>query len=185
MENFWQGNLIRLRAVKESDLEDYYLKTDNGDTDSVRSSDRMLFPVGLNARRSRVEKLSSLNPYDESYTLIIETIEGLPVGNINTHSINTIDRIFKYGVGILKDHRGHGYASEAIKILCRYYFEELDFYKVEVGIYEFNTSSIVLHEKLGFVKEGVLRKNHYAKGKRFDTYCFGLLRDEFYQKLGV
>lgn len=184
MEQFWQGELIKLRAVKPSDLEAYYLKTDNGDTESVRSSDRMIFPVGIETRKTRIDKLSNLNPYDESYTLMIESLDGQVVGNINTHSINMVDRIFKYGLGILKDYRGNGYASEAIKILCKYYFEELDFFKVEVSIYEFNTESIQLHEKLGFVKEGSLRQNHYAKGRRYDTYCYGLLKEEYMQKLG-
>lgn len=179
MENFWKGEKIRLRAVQESDLEAYYLKTNNGDTESTRASDRMIFPVGELTRVERVAKLSRLNPYEEEYTLIIENNEGIPVGNINTHSCNRIDGIFKYGVGILKQYRGRGYAAEAIKILCKYFFQELDYKKVEVGVYEFNKASIKLHEKLGFIKEGTLRQNHFAMGKRWNTICYGLLREEY------
>ena len=179
MENFWSGERISLRAIKESDLEDYYLKTNNGDTESIRNSDRMIFPVGDAARADRIGRLSRLNPYDEEYTLIIENLNGDPVGNINTHSCNRVNGILKYGIGILHEHRGNGYAVEAIRILCRYYFEELDYKKVELEIFEFNEASIKLHEKLGFVKEGTLRSNHFAKGRRWDTYCFGLLREEF------
>lgn len=178
MEQFWQGKRINLRAPKTSDLEEYYLKTVN-DSAAVRSSDRLIFPVGIEARKEKINKLANQNPYDYNYTLIIENKEGVPVGNINTHSCHVLDGIFKYGLGILEAHRGHGYATEAIEILCQYYFEELDFKKAEVMVYEFNTASIALHKKLGFVQEGLLRKNHYAKGKRWDTYCFGLLREEF------
>lgn len=181
MENFWSGQKIRLRAIKETDLEDYYLKTENGDTEATRSSDRMIFPAGIEARRARVAKWGNLNPYEDQYHLIIEKLDGTPVGNINTHSCNQVDGVFKYGLGILMQFRGNGYASEAINILCKYFFEELDYKKVEVEIYEFNQSSIVLHEKLGFTREGVLRSNHYAKGRRWDTYCFGLLREELKQ----
>ena len=179
MEQFWNGNNIRLRAVKESDLENYFLKTNDEDSESIRNSDRMIFPVGDAARAERVGQLARQNPYDEAYTLIIENNEGIPVGNINTHSCNKTNGVFKYGIGILGQYRGRGYASEAIKILLRYYFEELDYKKVEVNIYEFNEASLVLHEKLGFVKEGILRSNHFAKGRRWDTYCFGMLREEF------
>ncbi|MFA5524631.1 MAG: GNAT family protein [Tissierellales bacterium] len=179
MENFWDGEHVRLRAVRESDLENYYLKTNNGDTESIRNSDRMIFPVGDAARAEKISKLCRLNPYAEEYTLIIENKEGEPVGNINTHSCNKTNGTFKYGVGILHQYRGKGYATEAIKILCRYYFEELDYKKAEVEVYEFNQASVLLHEKLGFVKEGTLRSNHYAKGRRWDTYCYGMLREEF------
>lgn len=182
MENFWSGDIVSLRAVKESDLENYYLKTNNGDTESIRNSDRMIFPVGNALRVDKIENLSKQNPYDEEYTLIIENHDGQPVGNINTHSCNRIDGIFKYGLGILHEYRGNGYATEAIKLLCKYYFEELDYKKVELEIYEFNKASVELHEKIGFIKEGVLRSNHFAKGRRWDTYCFGMLRDEFVYK---
>lgn len=183
MGNIWHGKLVKLRAVKESDLEDYYMKTNDEDSDSIRNSDRMIFPVGNASRAERVESLCKLNPYDEEYTLIIENNEGLPVGNINTHSCNKTDGVFKYGLGILKEYRGNGYASEAVEILCKYYFEELDYKKVEVHVYEFNQASIKMHEKLGFLKEGILRSNHYAKGKRWHTICFGMLRDEFNDKI--
>jgi len=179
MEKFWSYGNVKLRAVKATDLEDYYLKTDNGDTESTRASDRMIFPVGHGARADRINHLSSLNPYEEEYTLIIENSKGILVGNINTHSCNSVDGVFKYGVGILAEYRGNGYASQAIKILCRYFFEELDYKKVEACIYEFNEGSIKLHEKLGFTQEGILRSNHYAKGRRWDTLCFGMLRSEF------
>ncbi len=179
MENFWSGEKINLRGVRESDYEDYFLKTNNGDTESTRNSDRMIFPVGDEARKNKINQMSSQNPYEEEYTLIIENKEKLAVGNINTHSCNKTDGIFKYGLGILKDYRGKGYASDAIKVLARYFFYELDYKKIEVMIYEFNKESVRLHEKLGFKREGVLRSNHFAKGKRWDTYCYGLLREEF------
>lgn len=175
----WETDKIRLRGVKASDLEDYYLKIDEEDSESLRNSDRLIFPVGFEVRAERVAQLSKQNPYSEVYTLIIENKKGQPVGNINTHSCNGIDGVFKYGLGILAAHRGQGYATDAIRLLCKYYFDELDYKKVEVHVYEFNEASIRLHKKLGFTHEGTLRKNHYAKGKRWDTLCFGLLREEF------
>jgi RimJ/RimL family protein N-acetyltransferase len=180
MKDVFQGEKVRLRAVELSDLENYFLKT-NGDSESLEASDRLIFPVSEEMRQERVEALSKQNPYEEEYTLIIENEAGIPVGNINTHSTNRIDGVFKYGLGILESHRGKGYASEAIKLLCQYYFDTLNYRKVEVNIYSFNTSSIGLHQKLGFVQEGLLRKNHYAHGQYHDTYCFGLLKEEFYK----
>lgn len=76
MTNIWHGKDIRLRAVKESDLKNYYLKTNDEDSDSIRNSDRMIFPVGDQARVERVAELSRQNPYNEEYTLIIENKEG-------------------------------------------------------------------------------------------------------------
>lgn len=179
MEAFFKGDKVTLRAVRTSDYEDYYLKTNNGDTESTRNSDRMVFPVGDEARKDRIDKLTRLNPYNDEYTLIIENEDKVPVGNINSHSCNRVDGVFSYGLGILADYRNKGYASDAIKILLRYFFEELDYKKAEVSVYEFNEASLALHDYLGFVREGVKRQNHFAKGKRWDTIIFGLLREEF------
>lgn len=50
-------------------------------------------------------------------------------------------------------HWRRGYASDAICIVLRYYFEELRYQKCTVSVYDFNESSLRLHEWLGFQVE--------------------------------
>lgn len=178
MTNFWKGTKVRLRAVEMSDLENYFCNGEP-DTDGQRNGDRMLFPVSKELMRERVAKLAKSNPQGEDFFLIIEDNEGNPVGNINSHSCSPKDGTFEYGIGIKKDHRGKGYAGEAIRILLNYYFTELDYQKVNVKIYSFNEESIKLHEKLGFTLEGRLRRSFFAMGTHHDILCYGLTKEEF------
>lgn len=177
--NIWQGNKVCLRAVEMSDLEDYFCKEEQLDTDAQRKGDRLIFPTSKVMMRDRVESLAKTNPYSEEFFMIIEDMEGNLVGNINTHSCSRIDGTFQYGLGIKSEYRGNGYAQEAIKLLLRFYFMELGFHKVETRVYSFNKESIGLHKKLGFALEGTLRRRHFALGDWHDVICFGMLKEEF------
>lgn len=42
-----------------------------------------------------------------------------------------------------------------------------------------NVASIAFHQRLGFVKEGVLREQSKVAGKHSDLVCFGLLKSEW------
>ena len=46
-------------------------------------------------------------------------------------------------------------------------------------VYSFNAASLALHEKLGFVREGTLRRMVYTGGQHYDIAAFGLTADEF------
>ncbi len=71
------------------------------------------------------------------------------------------------------------YASEAIVLVLRYFFEELRYQKVTVTVYSFNAPSIRLHESLGFQREGCLRRTVFTQGQHFDEIFFGMTVEEF------
>jgi RimJ/RimL family protein N-acetyltransferase len=75
-----------------------------------------------------------------------------------------------------------GYASEMIIQVLKYYFMELGYQKVTPHVYSFNTSSIQLHEKLGFVKEGQLRSMVYTNGQYHDEIHYGMTKQEFIER---
>ncbi|ARV98974.1 Ribosomal-protein-alanine N-acetyltransferase [Bacillus subtilis subsp. subtilis] len=66
-----------------------------------------------------------------------------------------------------------------ILMVLRFFFLELAYQKVNTTVYSFNNPSIRLHEKLGFMKEGQLRKIIFTKGAYYDGFCFGMTREEF------
>jgi len=56
---------------------------------------------------------------------------------------------------------------------------ELSYQKVNTTVYSFNNPSMLLHEKLGFMKEGQLRNIIFTKGSYYDGICYGMTREEF------
>lgn len=180
MENLWQGKLIRLRAVTDKDLEGYFLTPEAFNTASQRSGDRVVFPVSREQRKARMESYHRQDPTSVEYFLLMETLDGTVVGNINSHSADRLAGTFSYGIGVRPEFRGKGYAAEAIRLLLRFFFDELAFQKCNAHVYDFNPDSMRLHERFGFVLEGRIRRGHYAGGRYCDVFHYGITREEFW-----
>ncbi len=100
-------------------------------------------------------------------------------GTISTHHADRRNGNVKYGIAIMKEHQRKGYAAEAIRLVLRYYFQELGYHKAIAEVYAFNEPSISLHENLGFKQEGRLRDMIYTGGEHHDVLVFGMLAEEF------
>jgi ribosomal-protein-alanine N-acetyltransferase len=76
-------------------------------------------------------------------------------------------------------HQRHGYATEALKPVVDWTFENTKVHRIEVGITAHNTGSRRVVEKLNFVLEGISRKNWPFKGKWHDSAIYSMLREEW------
>ena len=70
------------------------------------------------------------------------------VGGINVHEADQANGTFSYGVGVGPEHKGQGYAAEAVLLVLRFMFDERRFQKCEAKVYDYNSASIALHQKL-------------------------------------
>lgn len=177
MENLFQGRLVRLRAVEASDWEVHYQW--NFDSDDARRSYEIPFPSSRESVRAWAERETRKIGENDEFRFQIETLEGVFVGTLNTHTVERRNGTFRYGVSILPEHRQKGYASEAVRLVMRYYFHERRYQKVNAEVYGFNEPSIRLHERMGFVLEGRLRRVIYSGGEFYDALVFGMTREEF------
>ena len=74
--------------------------------------------------------------------------------------------------------RGHGYASQAVRLFSDYLFAHLpDFYRQQLLIEVWNTPSWKLAERCGFVREGVLRSSGFGAGDPADCFIYSRVRD--------
>ena len=82
------------------------------------------------------------------------------------------------GIGSVEDRRkGHG--SQALQMLLRFAFAELNLFRVSATVPEYNEGAIALMRKFGFVQEVCRRSALERDGRRWDLYVFGLLKDEW------
>jgi RimJ/RimL family protein N-acetyltransferase len=116
---------------------------------------------------------------DEFFFVIEELASATEVGMIDTHRCDPRVGSFSYGIGVMAEHRHKGYASEAVLLVARYYFQELRYQKLNVQVHDDNAASIALHERLGFTQEGRLRRNVYKAGQFHDLLCYGMTAEEF------
>lgn len=180
--NFWTGKNIRLRAVEPTDAGIFFKYGKDYDDESDRYCDEIHFPSSQAAMMARVEANSKREPSNDEFMWIIENQEGHAVGCINTFGCSRKAGTFKYGLGVVRDFWGKGYAKEAIKIVLKYYFLELRYQKVNVHVYSFNDRSMKLHESLGFQCEGRVRRAIYTNGSYHDEVLYGMTIEEFTER---
>ncbi|NHN34615.1 GNAT family N-acetyltransferase [Paenibacillus agricola] len=178
--NYWKGETIQLRAVEARDAVAFY--DWNHDAEISRNIDAIHFPQSLEQVKQWIERDSQIR--SEKFRWIAENKEGEVVGTIDTFSCFPRQGTFKYGIVLGRSHWGKGYAKEMIKLVLRYYFQELGYQKVTPHVYSFNERSIHLHESLGFKREGQLRNMLYTDGRYYDEIYFGMTRDEFNKLYG-
>jgi RimJ/RimL family protein N-acetyltransferase len=85
------------------------------------------------------------------------------------------------GIGDL-DSRGKGYGSQAVSMLLRYAFGELNLFRVTAVVPAYNECAIHLFQKFGFVEETRRRKALHRDGAFWDIVGFGLLRAEWQEQ---
>lgn len=78
---------------------------------------------------------------------------------------------------ILPEYRGKGIGARAMKLLMEVGFRSYDrlFLKCAAN----NVSAIKLYEKLGFTKEGTLRRDMKIGDELVDTVIYGMLKEEY------
>ena len=69
-----------------------------------------------------------------------------------------------------------GTGTTMCQLAINYAFDTLGLHKICGRVISFNSVSIALHEKLGFTREGLLRKHYLRSENYYDVLCFGLLR---------
>lgn len=84
----------------------------------------------------------------------------------------------RLGIGAADD-RGKGYGSEALKMLLRFGFAELNLFRLSAIVPEYNMAAIASLKKFGFIEEVRRRQSVERDARRWDVLVFGLLKDEW------
>lgn len=101
------------------------------------------------------------------------------VGNISVWPTSERERSGEMGYWIRTTEGGKGIATEAGARVLQVGFEELGLHRITLRIAVGNTRSERVAEKLGFVHEGLLRKEVLVKGEWLDHTLWAMLEDEY------
>jgi len=83
------------------------------------------------------------------------------------------------GYDLAPEYWGRGIMREALQAIIRYGFEEMNLNRVTLLAISYNERSLRLAERLGFVKEGVMRESAYFDGGFIDDVLYSLLRRDW------
>jgi UDP-4-amino-4,6-dideoxy-N-acetyl-beta-L-altrosamine N-acetyltransferase len=112
-----------------------------------------------------------------SRTLLIFEADGEPMGFVSFGSPDGGD-IAEWGFyAAPQAPRGTGGRLGAAAL--RHGFDQLKLHKIFARTLASNERSVRFHQKLGFLREGILRQHHFDGERYCDVVCFGLLRTEW------
>jgi UDP-4-amino-4,6-dideoxy-N-acetyl-beta-L-altrosamine N-acetyltransferase len=104
----------------------------------------------------------------------------LPIGTVFIKNIDQHSRKGEFGIFIGEDAaRGKGYGTIATAQILQYAFTVLALNRVTLSVFTDNTSAVHLYEKLGFVKEGLLREDFWDDSGYRDVLLMGILKREW------
>ena len=118
---------------------------------------------------------------DRAYSfLIFKTDDKTLLGGINIGNVRRgVSQSASLGYWIGEKHSRNGYMKEALKLLIPSLFVDLRLNRIEAATLEENIASKNLLKKIGFKKEGVLRKYLKINGTWRDHIIYGLLENDF------
>ena len=82
-------------------------------------------------------------------------------------------------LGVARGERGKGYGSEAIRVLQKFAFEELNLNRIELDVYDFNVRAHKCYLKCGFKEEGRMRQKLFRNGQFRDVIKMAILKEEY------
>jgi RimJ/RimL family protein N-acetyltransferase len=107
---------------------------------------------------------------------------GRLLGMIGLHDLSRLTApgggMAEVGFWTVAAERGRGVIPRALRLVCRYGFEELGLARIEWQAEVGNVSSLRAAEKVGFVFEGTCRRRLLHLGGRVDGWLAGLLPEE-------
>jgi RimJ/RimL family protein N-acetyltransferase len=102
------------------------------------------------------------------------------IGGIGLDGIRWTHRDCFVGIGVgEREFWGKGYGTDAMKIILRYAFTELNLERVTLDVFEYNQRGVRSYEKAGFVYEGRQRGLILREGRRWDVLFMGILREDW------
>ncbi|AKN30983.1 acetyltransferase [Clostridium carboxidivorans P7] len=115
----------------------------------------------------------------ENALFIIAEIDGKVVGNLNFSGgpRERTSHVGEFGVSVLKEYWGNGIGKEFIKYLIDWSKNSGIIRKINLRVRSDNKTGIALYNKLGFVKEVILKRDFCVNGVFYDSVAMGLLID--------
>ena len=110
---------------------------------------------------------------------IERTLDHQLIGTCQFHLFHEPSRRAEIGYALAQSAWGQGFMHEALSLLIRHGFVTLGLNRIEADIDPRNTASAACLERLGFVREGLLRERWIVAGEVSDSRFYGLLRRDW------
>ena len=138
------------------------------------------FPLTVDQLDSYRQESLMENPKRLIYS-VYEIATEKHIGHIELNNINPDNGSAKICRVLIGDanSKGKGYGKEIVKSILKIGFKELNLHRIDLGVFDFNTSAIKCYESVGFVHEGIAGESRKMGNKYWNLLQMSILKQEY------
>jgi len=110
--------------------------------------------------------------------VIVDRSTGLPLGICGLNHIDRDNRFANLGYWVRTSRTRRGVATAAVPLVAGFGFLELNLNRIEVVVASDNVASQRVAEKVGALREGIVRRRLVVREKVYDAVMFSLLPED-------
>jgi ribosomal-protein-alanine N-acetyltransferase len=114
-----------------------------------------------------------------NYIIEIHDVHNVKIGSISLWNVNWQHLRAQVGIWISPSFWNKGYAERSLNLIKNIAFNHLKLNRIEAYIAVENKKSVILFEKCGFQREGVLKQYLNFQGIFYNAMILSLLRSDF------
>ncbi|NSW53152.1 MAG: GNAT family N-acetyltransferase [Anaerolineae bacterium] len=168
------GKRLRLRALERSDLPLFVRWLNDPEV-----TDNLLIghPFSMDTENQWYEGMLQRSQYERPLVIELRSGENWQmIGNLSLMDISWQHRSAELGIVIgEKSAWNQGYGTEAIQLLVKHAFDELNLHRIWLRVYQTNPRGRRCYEKAGFRLEGTERESIFKHGRYIDVDVMSIL----------
>lgn len=173
-----RGNKIGLRARRDSDVLTLQSELYDDIAIRVRADSRPWRPVPPTLDGSPYRVGAPVD--DVEFFSVVDLADGDRLaGEALLWGIDLHNRTAHVGVSLLPEFRGRAFGTDVVRVLCDYGFSLRGLHRLQIDTLVDNEAMVRAATRVGFVREGVLRRSAWVDGAFSDIAVLGLLADEW------
>ena len=179
-EKLFEGELVRLTAEDAETIGKVFSSwSRNSEYTRLLDSEHSVLRSAKKIKEYVEKDLEKENPNNYFFTLRTLEEDRL-IGFVNLMDIHWSHGDCWVGIGLGDSaYWGKGYGTDAMRVILRYAFRELNLHRVTLGVFAYNLRAIRSYEKAGFKLEGTEKALVMRDGSRADIFIMGVLRREW------
>lgn len=172
-----RGDRVWLRPLEERDMAAFAAGVNDTEV-GLRAGYR--WPFSVAQTRAWLEHLQeSVRKADGFFFAVCELGDDRFVGTTWLKDVNWLDSNAELAIFMDRDHLGAGWGTDAQRTLLKFGFGTLGLERIWLTVDADNARAIRSYEKVGFQREGIMRRARREHAGLMDAVLMAILREEW------
>lgn len=110
---------------------------------------------------------------------VVERATGTWLGELAINDWSPDDHSCNFRIALAPAGRDRGFGTEAARLIVDYVFTHLPIHRISLDVFDFNPRAAHVYERVGFVREGLLRDTLFWDGGYHSSIMMSILRPDW------